>query len=221
MGALSNILVSPSEAYEQITNRPRWILPMLVCMITMFGVIWLGVNWPNVPDGLTWPRLLGPALISPLIVAIVSVGSSLFLYLVDIIAGGRGGEAPGFRKILSLNLHCAVVILLGEVVNLLLVRSNVLGDIEFPLSNRFPVGLDILLLTLPNPGVYTAILLHSTSAFVLWYLVVLGRGLAVLTGSSILRSTVIAASLWCAAVIIVLGLAYAAGGGTTIRITMQ
>lgn len=220
MNNLFGILISPEKTFERIKHQPRWMLSAFLCTIALFVLLWLGGCWHNMSEAFTLSALLGPALISPLIVAIVSVGSSLFLYLVDIIAGGRRGGAPSFRKILSLNLHCAVIILLGEVVNLLLVRSNVLGDIEFPLSNRFPVGLDILLLALPNPGVYTAILLHSTSVFVLWYLVVLGRGLAVLTGSSILRSAVIAASFWCAAVLIALGLAYAAGGGTTIRIAM-
>jgi hypothetical protein len=160
-------------------------------------------------------------LISPLIVGIVSVGSSLFLTLVNIVAGGRRGASPGFRKIFSLNLHCAMIILLGEVTNLLLIKSNLLGDLELPLSNRFPVGLDVVLLVIAHPGIYAAILLHSTSIFVVWYLIVLSRGMMVLTASSGQRAAAIASSLWCAAVSTALGLAYAAGGGTTIRIIMH
>ena len=220
MNALMNIMAEPSEAFEQIKGKPRWFVPSLLCVATLFGVIWLGGCWRNIADGFSPGRILGPALISPLIVGIVSVGSSAFLYLMILIAGARGDGTPRFRTILALNVHCAVIILLGEVVNLLLVCSNILGDLDLPLTNRFPVGLDLLFFITGNPGVYVTILFHCTSVFFLWYLAVLARGINAITGISTLRSSVITASLWGASVILAMSLAYAAGGGTTIRITL-
>jgi len=220
MNALMNILADPSEAFEQIKGKPRWFVPNLFCVITLFAVIWLGGCWRDIGDGFSPGRILGPALISLLIVGIVSVGSSLFLYLMILLVGGTIDAAPRFRSIFALNIHCAVILLLGEVFNLLLICSNVFGDLDLPLTNRFPVGLDLLFFLTGNPGIYLAVLFHCTSVFVLWYLVVLARGIRAFTGSSMLRSRVVAASLWSAAVLFVMCMVYAAGGGTTIRIVL-
>jgi hypothetical protein len=113
-----------------------------------------------------------------------------------------------------------VIILLGEIMNFLLVRTNILEESRFPLPNRFPVGLDLALLEIEDQNIYTAILLHSTSCFVIWYLVVLAKGITTIIGLNRWRSMIIVTSLWFAVVAAALGLAYAAGGGTTIRIRM-
>jgi hypothetical protein len=221
MNAIPNIITDPSEAFEKIENQPRWAFTTLLCMCSFFVIIWLGGCWRNISDALTWSSVLGPALISPLIVGIVSVGSTIFLYLMNVVIGGRIRDAQRFKTLFSLNIHCAVIILLGEVINFLLVRANILGESNFPLPSRFPVGLDLVLLAVDEPNIYTAILLHSTSCFVIWYLVVLARGITTITGSSRWRSVLVVVSLWLAVVAAALGLVYAAGGGTTIRIRMS
>jgi hypothetical protein len=217
---ISNIIAAPTTAFEQIKDQPRWVFSTLFCTSVFFFVIWLGGCWRNISDGFTWSSLLGPALISPLIVGIVSVGSTLFLYLVSMVVGGQTRGRKSFKTIFSLNIHCAVILLLGEVINFLLVRANALGESRFPLPNRFPVGLDLILLAVEDPNIYMAILLHSTSCFVIWYLVVLAKGITTIMGSSRRRSMIIVASLWFAAVVTALSLVCAAGGGTTIRIRM-
>ncbi len=194
---------------------------MLLCMVVFFGIIWIGGCWHSLSDALTWSYLLGPALISPLFVGIVSVGSTMFLYLMNVVVGGRGRGAQSFKTLFSLNIHCAEILLLGEVINFLLVHASILGESGFPLPNRFPVGLDLILLAVDEPTIYTAILLHSTSCFVVWYLVVLAKGIAGITGSSRGRSALIVASLWFVVVAAALSLSYVAGGGTMIRITMS
>lgn len=218
MSALSSILTAPSESFEAIKNKPSWIPATTLCIVVFFVILWLGGCWTNISDALSWSFLFGPALISPLIVGIVSVGSSMFLYLMIAMVGGGTRDAQRFKTIFSLNVNCAMIILLGEVFNFLLVRANILGESSFPLPNRFPVGLDLVLLAVDEPSTYSAILLHSTSCFVVWYLVVLARGITAITGSSRGRSVLIAASLWLVVVLMALSLAYAAGGGTTIRI---
>jgi hypothetical protein len=220
MSAFLNIIAAPTEAFVEIKNRPRWVLATLLCMVAFFVIIWLGGCWRNISDALTWSYLFGPALISPLIVGIVSVGSTMFVYLMNMVVSGRTPPAQRFKTIFSLNIHCAAIILLGEAINFLLVRANILGKSSFPLPNRFPVGLDLILLAVDEPNIYTTILLHSTSCFVVWYLIVLAKGITTITGSSRWRSGFVVASLWASAVLIALGLAYAAGGGTTIRIRM-
>lgn len=218
MNALLSILASPGEAFERIMNRPRWLLPILFSVGIFFVVIWLGECWHRLSEALTWPNLLGPALISPLIVGIVSLGSTTFIYLMSAVLRGNTGRTVNFRTLFSVNVHCGIIFLLGEVVNFLLVRANLLGDDKFLLPNRFPTGLDLLLIGGAKPDIYVLILLHSTSVFIVWYLVVLSLGIRISTGSSKIRSAVIAIGLWCFTVGLALSLVYALGGGTTVRI---
>jgi hypothetical protein len=110
--------------------------------------------------------------------------------------------------------------LLGELVNFLLIRTNILGDYSMPLRGRFPVGLDILLLGVDEPNIYLSIILHSTSVFLIWYLIVLSLGIHIVTGASKAKAAAIATTLWCTLVLLALGLVYAAGGDTTIRIRL-
>jgi len=215
-----NILATPGETFDRIKDKPRWRITALLCAGTLFVLIWLGGCWHNLSDAFTASYLIGPALISPLIIGIVSVGSTMFLFLMNMVVGGRTSDARRFKTLFSLNIHCAPIILLGEVINFLLVRANILGESSSLLPNRFPVGLDLILLAVDEPNVYTAILLHSTSCFVVWYLVVLARGITTITESSRRRSALIVVSLWLAVVVTALNLAYVTGGGTTIRIRM-
>jgi len=217
---LLNILATPGETFDRIKDKQRWRVATLLCTGTLFVLIWLGGCWQNLSDAFTASYLIGPALISPLIIGIVSVGSTMFLYLMNMVVGGRTSAARRFKTLFSLNIHCAPIILLGEVVNFLLVRANILGESSSLLPNRFPVGLDLILLAVDEPNIYTAILLHSTSCFVVWYLVVLARGITTITESSRQRSALIVMCLWLAVVATALSLVYATGGGTTIRIRM-
>ncbi|TSA14373.1 hypothetical protein D4R75_15890, partial [bacterium] len=209
-----NILATPGETFDRIKDKPRWRITALLCAGTLFVLIWLGGCWHNLSDAFTASYLIGPALISPLIIGIVSVGSTMFLFLMNMVVGGRTSDARRFKTLFSLNIHCAPIILLGEVINFLLVRANILGESSSLLPNRFPVGLDLILLAVDEPNVYTAILLHSTSCFVVWYLVVLARGITTITESSRRRSALIVVSLWLAVVATALSLAYVTGGGT-------
>jgi hypothetical protein len=220
MNMILNLLIVPSETFLAIKNKPRWFASTLMCTGSLFLLLWFGGCWRNLAEGLSMSSIFGPALISPLIVTIVSLGTSLILFLLTRVIPGESGVLPDFKTVFSLNLHCAIIIVLGEVVNFLLVHANILGDTSFPLPNRFPLGLDLVLLFFNEPGIYAAIILHSTSVFVVWYLVLLAKGIREITRSSTTRSAIIAAGLWCAVVLCALGIVSAAGGGTTIRISM-
>lgn len=220
MKEVFNILATPTEVFEIVVNKPRWLVPTLFCAGTLFLIVWLGGCWQDLSDGLRFGNLLGPALISLSIVVIVSLGTTTFIYLMCALLGGTDRDPQAFKKFFSVNIHCGVIFLLGEIVNFLLVRANTLGKHSAPLPNRFPAGLDFFLVGAADPNVYIAIILHSTSVFVLWYLVVLSMGIRAITGSGRIRAGVIAASLWGVVVVITLGVVYAAGGGTTIRIAV-
>jgi hypothetical protein len=184
----------------------------------LFLLAWLNGCWQNFEEAFSCSNLLAPTLMSPLIVGFVSLGTTALIYLLSVILGDHESRWASFKTLYSLNIHCGVIFLLGEVVNFLLIRTNILGDYLTPLRGRFPVGLDILLLGTNEPNIYLSIILHSTSVFLIWYIVVLSLGIRVVTGTSKAKARAIAATLWCTMVLLALGMVYAAGGGITIRI---
>ena len=218
MRNMLNILADPTAVFREISSRPRWATATLFATTAFFVLSWLGGCWKGLSQGLHWSSLLGPALISPLIVSIVFVGTATFLYLAVLVVGGRGGQATNFRTLFSMTAHCGIVFLLGEVVNFLLVRTPLVGDHAPPLPGRFPVGLDLLLIGIDEPNLYLAIILHGTSIFWVWYLVVLSIGIREVAGLSRARAGILAVAVWGAAIGLVLGVVYALGGDTAIRI---
>ena len=220
MNDMLSILAAPVETLEKIAARPRWLLPILFCTTTFFLLLWLGGCWQNLSAGLTWSSLLGPALISPVIVGIVSLSSTAFVFLMNMILGGTADHRTKFKTLFSVNVNCGIVFLLGEIVNFLLVRSNLLAELRFALPNRFPTGMDVFLLGASDPNPYLLVILHGTSVFVVWYLIVLAKGVRFVTGSSKVRASIIVTALWCVVVGFALGIIYSLGGGTTIHILM-
>jgi hypothetical protein len=132
--------------------------------------------------------------------------------------GGEEARFTRFRSLYSVNIHCGLIFLLGEIVNFLLIRTSLLGDYTPPLRGRFPVGLDLFLLGVEDPSLYLSMILHSTSIFLVWYFVVLSLGISTVTGLSRKKSAAIVMVVWCVTVGMALGAVYAAGGQTTIRI---
>lgn len=214
------IFAEPKEIFDRVAARAPWFAPFSYCTAGFFVLTWLGGCWNSIQEGLRWWSLLGPAIASTLFVGVASLGSTTVLYVAHLAFRGRKAVRPTYRKLFSLNIHCAFVLILGELFNFLLVRTELMQGHNFPLPNRFPLGLDLLILGAKEPNIYLTILLHSTSVFALWYLVVLARGLKPVIASSTARSTAIAATLWLVGVGIVIGIIYRAGGGTIFRVTM-
>jgi hypothetical protein len=214
------IIAEPKDIFERVAARAPWFAPLAYCMVGFFIITWLGGCWTNIRAGLQWWSLLGPAAASVFFVGAASIGSTAILYAACGAMREPELERPTYRKLFSLNNHCALVLILGELVNFLLVRAGPMQDYNLPFPNRFPLGLDLLILGVKEPNIYLAILLHSTSVFVLWYLVVLARGLKYLTGSVSARTTAIVITLWLTGMGIIVGIIHSAGGGTIFRVTM-
>jgi hypothetical protein len=217
MNTYIETLSNPREAMGKICRESKWKAAALCGATALFVLIWLGGCWQDLRHGLEWTSLLGPALATPVVVGLVALGTTSVLYGL-VILSTHGSRWVAFKTLFSINIHCGAIFLLGEIVNFLLVRSNILGDYTTPLRERFPLGLDLFLLGNDNPNLYLAIVLHSTSVFLIWYLVVLSLGIHLATGMSRARAAFVSASLWVAIVLLALGAAYAAGGDITIRI---
>ena len=218
MNSTADVLATPADVFERIRAKPAWVSSFFVLSCGQAILSWLDGCWHNLSQGLEWSNLLGPALISPLIVGIVSLSTTVLIYLLSRIVGGEEARSTRFRSLYSVNIHCGLIFLLGEIVNFLLIRTSILGDYTPPLRGRFPLGLDLFLLGVDDPSLYLSVVLHSTSIFLVWYLVVLSLGISTVTGLSRKRSAAIVTVMWCVAVGMALGAVYAAGGQTTIRI---
>jgi hypothetical protein len=214
------ILAEPKEVFPKIAAHSPWFPPFALCVVCFFVVAWLGGCWTSIREGLQWGALLGPAIASILFVALISVGSTAMLYVVFRAIRGHGSAWPSYKTLFSLNTHCALILILGELINVLLVRADLIHLYNPALPNRFPLGLDLLILGAKEPNIYLSVLLHGTSVFILWYLVVLAKGLSYVTGSSPARAAAIAATLWLVGIGFAIGIIYSAGGGTIFRITL-
>jgi len=214
------VLADPIEVFRKVESSSPWIAPLIYCTLGFFVITWLGGCWETIADGLRWWSLVGPAVFAPLVVGITSLGSATVLYLVQRIACKSGSCGPRYRTTLSLNNHCAIILILGEVVNFLLVHADLVQDHALPLANRFPLGLDLLLLGVKEPNIYLSIVLHSTNIFVIWYFIVLTKGLKYITGAGSGHPATPVAVLWLSSVIIAVGAVYGAGGATVFRIVM-
>jgi hypothetical protein len=210
--------LSQEHKKDCIVPKP-WIAYWSITIIFMV-LVWLGGCWGDLRQGLEWTNLLGPALISPLVVGLVSLGTSTLIYILIHFLRDRDARPGSFKTVYALNLHCGAIFLLGEVVNFLLVRTNILGDNTTPLRGRFPLGLDMLLLGDDDPNLYLSIILHSTSVFLIWYLVVLSMGIRLVSGTTKHRATIIVIVYWGTLVLLALGAAHAAGGDTVIRVRL-
>ena len=215
------MLAAPAEAYQNIIERPLWRSTLAFTTLILFVLFWLNGCWGNLSEGLQWSYLLGPALISPLIVAIVSLSSTAVLFCLLVLMGGTSSRPRAFRTLFSVNIHCAIILLLGEIVNILLIHAGPVTRMHLPLANRFPVGLDVLLLGTGSPNIYTAAFLHSTSIFILWYMAALSGGVREVFGVSRRRSRVLVAAYWLILVTCTLGIVFALGGGTAIRLQLS
>jgi len=214
------ILSEPEEVFKRVAVNSTWLAPLAYCTGGFFVITWLGGCWANLREGLRWWSLLGPAIGSIFFIGTASFASTAMLYASCLVFRCRQSNWPAYRMLFSLNIHCALVLMLGELINFLLVHTNLIQEFNFPFPNRFPLGLDLLILGVKEPNIYLAVLLHSTGVFILWYFVVLTRGLKHLTGSSLTRAAAMAAILWLAGVGAVIGIVYSAGGGTIFRVTM-
>jgi hypothetical protein len=214
------ILAEPKEVFDRVATRAPWFGPLISCTAGYFVITWLGGCWADIREGLRWWSLLGPAIGSILFVGTACLGSTAMLYISCLVFQRKQSNRLAYRKLFSLNAHCVLILVLGELINFLLVRANLMQAFNVPFPNRFPLGLDLLILGAKEPNIYLAVILHSTSVFIIWYFVVLARGLDYLSGSGPMRSAATAAILWIAGVGVVIGLIYSAGGGTMFRITM-
>ena len=118
----------------------------------------------------------------------------------------------------SLVSFCGIIFLIGEVLNFILMRFQIIKISSFILPNRFPIGLDLFLIG-RHPSLPLAIFLYSINPIVIWYFTTLSLGLHNVAGMSKNSARLTVLSIWAIGIGSV-ALIASVLGGTTVGIRL-
>jgi hypothetical protein len=211
-------LLMPRIIFEDLKSKPRWIVPFILVVIGLITINWLGSCWRA--QSLTFNiRILAMVSISMTILILLSwLFISTFLYWA--IAVIKTDAVTSYKMIFSVITYCGVIFLLGEITNSLLIHARLIDSMQYTLPDRFPLGLDILVLG-KTPHPVWAILLYSINPFTIWYMAVLSIGLSTAIGLSKTKAIILSFMVCFIVVGFVVGVLVITGGTKiSIRIGM-
>lgn len=151
--------------------------------------------------------------ISAILLALWSM-LSLFLYFFSILLDAQKWFT--YRVVFSLVSHCGIIFLVGECINFILLRLGLLKSASLLLPNRFPIGLDLLLIG-KSASISLVVLLYSINPVTIWYFATIALGISMLGGISKKKAGLAVVSAWAIGVAFAL-LLISALGGTSIGI---
>lgn len=210
------IFAAPIEAFEHLKGKPRWATPFFLVLGGIVLMAWLKscLRADSVVFDLT--ILIGTAIGSAIMILLVWFLFAAFVYFAASLL--KGGHSLSYKAAVSIVSYSSLIFLLGEIVNFLLVRTELFDGGSYPVPNRFPIGLDIVLWG-GEADLYLAVLLHSINLFTVWYLAILTIGISTVVGLSRAKSVGLVIAIWALGVGFVLGVVLVAGG-TTVSITL-
>jgi hypothetical protein len=210
----TTVLSAPSEVFRRMETRPTWRLAFLAVVIGNVLLTWLKSCLRGSSFVIDLSVIFGSFIsISVILLALWSM-LSLFLYFYSILLNAQKGFT--YRIVFSLVSYCGIIFLVGECVNFILLRLGLLKSTSLMLPNRFPVGLDLLLIG-KSPSLSLVVLLHSINPFTIWYFATIAVGISMLGGIGKRKAVLVAVSAWAIGVAFAL-LLLSVLGGTSIRI---
>ena len=186
-------LVAPLKIFEDLKLKPKWGVPFLFTVLGLMVKTFLGNSWGNQPIVAQAHALYLYGIILSAGVVLGWSAISTFLYLTIYLI--QEDQRPIYRAIFSVVSYCGVIFLLGEICNSILIHANIMDSMRYPLSNQFPVGLDVLT---PEHWLTPAraVLLHSINPFSIWYFTMISIGLSMVAGLSKARARLLSIILW-------------------------
>jgi len=210
------ILFPSKKDFARIRSAPKWKSPYFIVVAGLSLLTWLK------------SCLRGASLVADLSVfggAFFSLSISLFviwsmlamlLYLSSTLF--NPDEKNSYRSMFSLVSFCGIIFLIGEVLNFILMRFQIIKISSFILPNRFPIGLDLFLIG-RHPSLPLAIFLYSINPIVIWYFTTLSLGLHNVAGMSKNSARLTVLSIWTIGIGSV-ALIASVLGGTTVGIRL-
>ena len=191
---MMNVFVDPASTAKRVPGRWSWVSPVIVLssIYVVFGYLMLPYAMQMV-DARMAQQNLPPERIenakriahtfsqfSIVITPAFVIGFLALTAWLIVVTGSVVGTGGRFRDVFSLTAACSIITALQYIASFVVLRSK--GDeIQSAEQLQPPFGLDIFTSDLHGP---LLAILNFFSIFEIWYLVVLGLGLAVLTGSS-------------------------------------
>jgi len=221
--SLGAILWKPSEVFDKLRDRPRYLLPLIV--VALGGLLLELEARPLVEQllirtapkdlpldqlerGLAYFRkahLIG-MLASPVVMFIKWACTAWLIFMTSILVGGRGS----YRQTLSLVSFSSVILLFESWYSRMVVHLKGIDALTSPRDLDPPIGLSLLKPDL-NPGWFT--FLNTFNLFEAWFVVLLLLGLARLENISKKRAALAVVPIWLLLTGLRAGLASLAGNG--------
>ena len=225
-----NVFVDPAATAKRVPARLSWLWPLIV-----FSVIYAIVGYLMMPystqlaDAAIAERSaqqgLGPqqieraqsiahtisqlgAVLGPVMLILAML---LLAWLVSIMGSVTGARAK-FRNVFSLMASCSLILALQSIAAYVVLRAK--GDEVRSAEQVTPAfGLDIFLQDLHGP---LFALVNFFSIFEIWYLIVLGVGLAALAKSSKGRAFAAITPAWLLPLLLrIIQVSFAPGGSSS------
>ena len=209
MKTFLTILWAPREQFKRLASHPAWKFVFFTVVIGNVLLTWLKSCLRGSSFVIDLSVIAGSFISISLIFFFLWSVISLYLYFFSILLNAEKGLP--YRVLFSLVSHCGLIFLVGECVNFILLRAGFLKSTSLMLPNRFPVGLDLLLIG-KSPSLSTAALFHTINPFTIWYFVILAMGLSSLGRISQRSAGLVAGSLWVIGVAIALSVISGIGG---------
>ena len=215
--AILNIFLNPAASvrYQRAQGKLAWLPPILLAAAISAGVSFLlrplyepamyndlldTMSAEKAREAMTFVNgtLTFSAVMTPVMLAVMLAISSALVLGFSTIAGVR----TVFTDVFTLLAHCALVPLLAQVAQSVVVKIR--GELTSMAGMKPAFGLDLLLGD-DAPRLLQG-LLNYFSFFTLWYTVILAFGYAALTGVSKAKAFGVTSPVW------ILGLIFALAG---------
>ena len=213
-----NTILSPSNAFYEIENRPTWLLPFVVIGIGTILITWLNLPMiekiivTSMPSDLSSEEIeqtLSVARIGQMVgifFSPIGVLLSWLMYtlLIWLIAQLLNGKAP-FKKPFSVVSHSSVITFLGAILSWTILRLRGIDSISGPEDLDVSLGITLLFpqdtLTLP-----IRMILSNLNLFTVWYLGTLILGVSIVYNFPKKSAAVVVVSVWTIFVAFSIGL---------------
>jgi hypothetical protein len=194
---LIGVIFSPRETFEAVAARPRWLGATMITIAVVAGAYYVIFSSPELQDNIINQQIrameangpvsdaqiagverfisfmpviygVGMFFIGPIINAIIA---GLLLWVFSMMMGGNGT----FKQVFAVLAHSGAVSMLAAVLSAALVFSGV------PPSGVRPPGANLgVFVPMLEETSFVTVFLSSIDLILLWWLVTLATGLAVL-----------------------------------------
>jgi hypothetical protein len=199
LARLAGVFFEPRKTFTEIAQRPTWILPTLLVILSalgLFAAVGQRVGWDRVvrqrmqmsprlqqltPEQIALQVRLAPALSNAGVILGVPLFNLLEAAVLLGIAGGLMGARLAFKQVFAVVCYSGLPAAISSILAAIVVCLKNPGD--FDLQN--PLVFNIGAFLDPNGGKFLHSLASSMDLFVFWMIFLIATGLKAAAGKSL------------------------------------